>query len=228
MRRGDNPRSLKGAGGTDQGGAFEGESGAGAPPGPPGVSTQDPMQQYLAQIQSFYDMLMKPLDPNDPYVKAITTMAGNAAGTAAAERGIQGPMSVNAVQNAVIQQGTLLQQQRQQQAAGLLGLKGTAMAGAAQLGEQQYEFNAQMNAAQAMRQYQQSAGAGSTVGSLLGGGLGLAAGALIPGAQPFIPQLMAGGASLGGGIGGQIGGGMSNGGSGYGFSAPPRPPTYAF
>lgn len=42
---------------------------------------------------------------------------------------------------------------------------------------------------------------GGQIGTVVGAGLGVAAGALIPGAQPFIPQLGAIGGSLGGAVG---------------------------
>jgi hypothetical protein len=164
-----------------------------------GVSPND-------KLQAFIDNLQKPLDMNDPYVQRLVTIASNSASNQARMRGINGPLSVAGVQQAVSDSLAGYDFNRQQLLAqGLAtGISADEFDRRLALEKDQYATN--RADAYNLNNYQNGQKTDAGWGSVIGGGLGLAAGLLIPGAQPFIPSLVAGGAGLGGLVGGSFAG----------------------
>jgi hypothetical protein len=83
------------------------------------VESVDPVDQ---RIMEFYRRMMAPLDPNDPEVKAITGNAMGISNREAANRGIQGGMSVAGATNAALNAQGALASQRQDRGLNVLGM----------------------------------------------------------------------------------------------------------
>lgn len=163
-------------------------------------------------LEEFWQHMMNPIDLNDPAVKQLIAGAGNAAGTAAANRGIQGPMSVNGIQNNVVNALNGSQMDRYRMGLDAYG----RMQQDNQLAEQRYQFDTgQYNAAR-QRETDQAAGGAGMVGGVVGGAVGLGATLLTAGAAaPLIPGLISAGTNAGKWVGAQ--------GSGYGGSSGAAP-----
>lgn len=190
--------------GTDVAGTHGAGGGAFAA-GDPLHTSRPGGRRKLSPIEEFYNHMMSPLDMNDPYVHSLIQGTSNAAGTAASNRGIQGPMSVSGTQYQVA--GALNNTQMQRQGMGLqaYGL----MQGDKRIAEDRYKTDLEQYNKMREQQAAQEAGGGQMIGSVLGGIGGAALGSL---AGPM--GTMAGaqaGAAFGGGVGSWLGGGGSYG-----------------
>jgi hypothetical protein len=205
---------------------------------PPGVQTaNEPFvkgaygdtgeQQYAnSNLLRFIQRMMQGLDPNDPAVQQLTNQVFNASQRAASNRGIGGPLAVSNTQQATAFALNDAADRRYSLGLQAQGLYDTGKVNDARLkmAQQQQAWDQARQAAS--DKYAQAAGVGQTLGSIYGGGLGALAGIAIPGAQPFIPALMAGGSQLFGGAGAQIGGSFSGYGNGsYNGMKPYRYPS---
>lgn len=186
-----------------------------AAPAAPRALTEE--EQYRQMLRDFIKRMQADLDPNDPEVQRYTAQAVNASQRAAQASGIRGGLGVAATQRNVAAGMVPLSQFRQQQAAVGLGMLGQDLSNAAQrqiqaaqLAEQQRQFNAaqQYDLQKIRAAYDQAQGAG--IGSLIGGGLaaagtlgaiGLSGGTLAPTLLPALPGLMRAGSQIGGGLG---------------------------
>jgi hypothetical protein len=194
-----------------------------APVAPGVASEDDPISQSMKQ---FYDHLNSPLDMNDPYVAQILQGVQNRAGDAARLRGIGGPMSIANSQQAMTNAAVSMDQEKKAMALQALGARNDRNLGLGSQALQAYgigssNYNQAQNLAwarqshdldaqnaAALNDYRNGQGMGSSIGSMIGGGLGLAA-SFIPGLQPLAPALVSGGSGLGGYIGGGLGGGWN-------------------
>lgn len=187
----------------------------------PGQEADDPFAEWLRQ---YYEELSKGVDFNDPRVQSVMNQAGGRAMNAAKQRGIQGPLQVNQGQQAYTNAAAGLMEQQQARRAQVLGMGMQNSQFGQQLGQQRDQFGQTMDLQNRQFQYgmdqdayqrqmaqwqygrEQSQGFGAGLGTVLGGVGGGLVGALVPGMQPFIPQLIAGGASVGGKFGAGMGG----------------------
>lgn len=166
-----------------------------------------------AALGGFVSSMMGPLDPNDPYAKSISGIAGDKAAGYAAGAGITGGLSGAGVTQAVSSALVPYQLQRQQ-----LGFQGLSALSQRDLGlRQQALLDLQAKNAALMGNYNSGQNIGGSIGAAIGG-----IGDTVLGAY----GVKTGGAlSHGlGGIGGLIGGGtpptISGSGSYGGYSGP--------
>jgi hypothetical protein len=172
-----------------------------------GGPQRTPTSREEVLLAEFIDQLRSPLDFNDPMVASILRQSTSATAQEAQNRGIQGGLALSQQQQAYINAAAQLNQARQQQLGSLLN------AGANRAMQRE-----DMNYNRWLQDQAQGQDAWRTGGSILGGVGGAAAGLLIPGAQPALPALIAGGSQLGAGIGG----------SAYGaFNPQAQRPTYS-
>lgn len=177
-------------------------------------SEADPNEQRRAgvtsQIQAFVDELGKTADMSDPVFAGLIRAGQAEAGARINQTGIRGGLAdltaADATNRAVLPYLAQRQQMRQTGLNALANRDSTLE----QLDQGWANMNLQkqqLDNGQAMQQWAQSKNNAQTIGSAIGGGLGLAGGiaatALTGGAAaPLIPALAAGGSSLGGGLGG--------------------------
>jgi hypothetical protein len=183
---------------------------------PPGVAPEapDPNAQRRAgvtsQIQAFVDELGKTADMNDPVFAGLIRAGQAEAGARINQTGIRGGLAdltaADATNRAVLPYLAQRQQMRQTGLNALANRDSTLE----QLDQGWANLNLQkqqLDNGQAMQQWAQGKNNAQTVGSAIGGGLGLAGGIIATAATggaaaPLIPALAAGGSSLGGGLGG--------------------------
>jgi hypothetical protein len=165
-------------------------------------------------MRRFAASLMAPIDPNDPYVKAITQQTSSAASRDASNRGIRGSLAVANTEQAVGNALNQTQMQRQQLGLSALGQAEGLNLQQANLAMQAYNAkfasDSQKAAADAARQQAQNQALWGAVGGLGGAALGYAGG----GAQ---------GAQTGLQVGSQLGAGL-----GGGFTSTPTMPSYNY
>lgn len=183
---------------------------------PPGAAPQaaDPNAQrragVTAQIQAFVDELGKTADMNDPVFAGLIRAGQAEAGARINQTGIRGGLADLTAADATNRAVLPYLAQRQQMRQTGLGMLSNRDATLEQLDQGWANMNLQkqqLDNGQAMQQWAQGKNNAQTIGSAIGGGLGLAGGiaatALTAGAAaPLIPALAAGGSSLGGGLGG--------------------------
>ncbi len=160
------------------------------------------------RLEEFINHLNAPLDMNDPYTKMIAQGASNMASDEARRRGINGGLSVTNVGRGVAGALTGLDMQRKE-----LGLRAMGEGFRVEDADRAYNENNKRYAADqadayALREYENKQKSGSSLGSLIGGGLGAAGGFLVGG-----PAGAAAGWSGGSALGGYVGGGLAGGNS---------------
>ncbi len=165
-----------------------------------------------AQLDAFINRLNSPLDLNDPFVKQIAQGASNAASDEARRRGVGGSLSVSNVQRSVTNAYTGLDQSRKE-----LGLRAMQEGFKVEDADRMFDENNKRYAANqadaaALQKYKNDQNSGSSLGGIIGGGLGALGGFALGG-----PAGAATGWNMGAQAGGYVGGGL-----GGGFSAPPR------
>lgn len=174
----------------------------------------DPNEQRRAgvtsQIQAFVDELGKTADMSDPVFAGLIRAGQAEAGARINQTGIRGGLADLTAADATNRAVLPYLAQRQQMRQTGLGMLSNRDATLEQLDQGWANMNLQkqqLDNGQAMQQWAQGKNNAQTIGSAIGGGLGLAGGiaatALTAGAAaPLIPALAAGGSSLGGGLGG--------------------------
>lgn len=160
-------------------------------------------------IRQFYQHYNAPLDMNDPYLKAITANASNAAGRQASNQGISGGLSVLNAQGATAAAGMGYHQQRQQMAMQGLGMLKDHDMNVAQLMEQsrQSAYDRQMQ--QMQMQAQNRAGRATAFGTIAGGVAGALPALAGPAGMAMLPTTIPAGMNLGGGLANIASGGGS-------------------
>lgn len=183
---------------------------------PPGAAPQaaDPNAQRRAgvtsQIQAFVDELGKTADMSDPVFAGLIRAGQAEAGARINQTGIRGGLADLTAADATNRAVLPYLAQRQQMRQTGLGMLSNRDATLEQLDQGWANMNLQkqqLDNGQAMQQWAQGKNNAQTIGSVIGGVLGLGGGiaatALTAGAAaPLIPALAAGGSSLGGGLGG--------------------------
>lgn len=179
----------------------------------PGQTAEDyANQQRRERLNTFITHMLGPIDYNDPDVKQLMLGAGNAAGTAASNRGIGGPLSVNGIQQGVTTQLNATQMQRQQAGLAAQDLLQRGDAQAAELAMRRDQIAYDRWAAEQQQKFAAGAGVGQSIGSVVGGVAGGIGGFVLSGGNPMGAAAGAqGGAQLLGGIGAQAGAGLSGG-----------------
>lgn len=164
-------------------------------PAAPEAPQADPSKvDYEARLKAYIDELQGPLNLEDPRVQAILQNAQSATAREAQNRGIQGGLALSGQQAAYIgASANLMDAQRR--------LAGSLLDSAANREIRRDE----MDYGRFLDEQSRNQDLWRTGGAVAGGLAGAGAGLLIPGAQPFLPALIAGGSQLGAGIGGGIG-----------------------
>lgn len=169
-----------------------------------------------ADIDAFYQELAKPLDPNDPEVMRVASMAGRQAAGESFGRGIEGGLAVENTQRMAGDAAANLFAQERARRQGLQANLGQLRSQTGlsqqdyldrqrQFGVEQQRYRDDRNYANEIGQWMQRQQQGQAVGSIVGGGLGAIAG--IKGGPAGIGLGLSAGSGLGGGIGGLAAGG---------------------
>lgn len=136
------------------------------------------LQGTQNQMQQFYSSMMGPINWNDPQVKSILQGAGSQAMASANASGIQGPMSINAGQQAYTDAAATMMMQRQ--GLGLQALQGLSgsQLGQAQVGLGQQQINLENQGQQYEENFNNTYApwqiAAGIIGGVGGGATGLA------------------------------------------------------
>jgi hypothetical protein len=155
-------------------GLYNGEVGAEDPEAAKAKAAKDDID---ANIKAYYEQLSRPIDQNDPYVKAVIQTAFNSGSGQAKLAGIEGGLSTQNALEAAGKAGMQLEGQRLDRLGSALGMASSRDLDGRQLAEDQHRFDMQQRA-NSWQQGQANAQAG---GAQLGGLAGAVFGGLTMG-----------------------------------------------
>lgn len=167
-----------------------------------------------ADMDAFYQEMMKPLDMNDPQVQRVMANVKGQAGDKQfmESGGMEGGLANTQVARAMTDTQAAIQMDRQRLGLEALGAATNSGDNLMRFREDQYRHDQGVNYQNMMSKYQNKLGQGQSIGALLGGGLGAIGGFAVGGPM---------GAVAGAGAGSQLGGGLG----GMTAGAPPSAPT---